>query len=110
MTKWVETKNNDSLYFSAETGKGSIVETEKHGRYFMPAKIGMRLKGKKSPIRKYERFTFSGYKIQKVEGNRRVLKFFLIREFDGHMFAISEENAQKYFSKSSESSLGGYNV
>ena len=108
MKKWIEVKNNDALYFSAETGKGSIVETEKHGRYFMPAKQGMRLKGKKSPIRKYERFVFSGYKVQKAGQGKRVLKFFLIREFDGHVFAISEDNAQKYFSKSSESSLGGY--
>ena len=104
---WVEIKTNDILIFNSKTGSGSVVETAKHGRYFMPAKIGMRLKGPKKPIVRNERFTFSSARVQKVDGKNRIVKFTLLRESDGTLFAISENDVQAYFAKSSRSSLGG---
>ena len=107
MNKWVEIKTNDILIFNSKTGSGSVVETANHGRYFMPAKIGMRLKGEKKPIVRNERFIFSNAKVQKVDGSNRIVKFTLLREIDGTIFSISENDIQTYFAKSPRSSLGG---
>ena len=104
--KWVEVRNGDSVYFIGNTGEGSVVKTENHGRYFMPAKIGMRIKGVKSPIMKMERFIFADSKVQKVDGCERIIKCFLTRIEDSTVFAVSERQLHRYFGKSNESSLG----
>ena len=110
MSIWVELKNNDILIFNQVSGSGSVVETKNHGRYFMPAKIGMRLKGEKKPIARNERFVFNGAQVQQTSGSSRIVKFFLLRELDGTLFAISENDAQSYFAKTSASSLGGLTI
>lgn len=104
--KWVELRNGDSVYFIGNSGTGSVVKTESHGRYFMPAKVGMRIKGEKSPIAFRERFIFTASKIQKVDGCERIIKCFLTRIEDSTIFAVSERQLHKYFGKTNESSLG----
>ena len=104
--RWVELRNGDSVCFIGNSGTGSVVKTERHGRYFMPAKVGMRIKGEKSPILRMERFIFTESKIQKVDGCNRIIKCFLTRIEDSTIFAISERQLHKYFGKTNESSLG----
>jgi hypothetical protein len=104
--KWVELRNGDTVYFIRNSGEGSVVKTESHGRYFMPAKIGMRIKGIKNPIMKFEKFIFTNSRVQKSEGCERIVKCYLTRIEDSTIFAISERQLHKYFGKSNESSLG----
>ena len=104
--KWVEVRNGDSVYFNGKTGTGSVVETENHGRYFMPAKTGMRIKGKKKPIVEWEKFIFNSSRVQKAEGCERIVKCFLTRTSDSTVLAISEKQFMQYFSKTEQSNLG----
>mgnify|MGYP006892426384 CR=1 FL=1 len=104
--KWVEVRNGDTVYFIGNSGSGSVVKTENHGRYFMPAKVGMRIKGEKSPISNMEKFIFTNSTIQKVDGSERIIKCLLTRIEDSTVFAISESQMHRYFGKSNESSLG----
>lgn len=106
--KWVEIKNGDALYFKGKTGSGSVVKTENHGRYFMPAKIGMRIKGEIKPIEEHERFILQSSKVQMVDGPSRIIKCFLVRISDNTVVAISEQQMMQYFYKRDESSLSGY--
>lgn len=104
---YTELKNNDLIVFNQKTGSGSIVETKNHGCYFMPAKIGMRLSGIKTPLRKNEQFIYNNYVVQKAEGFDRIIKLFITRIQDGKVFAISEDQLHKNFAKLNRSSLGG---
>ena len=106
--KWIEVKNGDAVYFKEKTGSGSVVKTKNHGRYFMPAKIGMRIKGEINPIEKHERFIFQNSKVQMVDGSSRIVKCFLVRVSDNSNLAISEQQLMQYFYKKDESSLSGY--
>jgi len=103
--KYTEVKENDIMIFSSPTGTGSVVKTENHGYYFMPAKIGMRLKGKKSPILKNERFVFTNYRVQKADSGGRIIKCILTRLSNGTNFAISEDFFHRYFKKIDLSNL-----
>ena len=105
-TKWVEVRNGDYVYFMGKRGQGSVVETDCHGNFFMPAKIGMRIKGEKYPILKDEAFIMNNSKVQKVDKSERIVKIFLTRVDDGMQFAISETQFHQYFCKKDESSLG----
>jgi len=108
MTQWVEIRQGDSILFKEKSGKGSVVFTPNNGNYFMPAKIGMRIKGFKKPIAKNEEFIFSGSKVQSASGNSRIVKCELLRLSDNVSFFVSEMDLMLYFAKSSKSSLGGY--
>lgn len=110
MTQWVEVRNGDSILFKQKTGSGSVVFTEKSGNYFMPARIGMRIKGVKKPIQKHEEFVFNGSIVQSVLGSTRVVKCELIRKIDNTTFYISEMNLMRYFSKTNRSNLGGSTI
>lgn len=110
MTKWVEIRQGDSILFKEKTGKGSVVFTSNNGNYFMPAKIGMRIKGIKKPIIKNEEFIFNGSTVQAASGFSRVVKCELLRLCDNTNFYISEMDLMTYFSKSNRSSLGGYDL
>jgi hypothetical protein len=103
--QYAEVKENDILTFSSSTGSGSVVKTQNHGYYFMPAKSGMRLKGIKSPILKNERFVFSNYRVQKADADGRIIKLILTRLHDGTNFAISEYFFHRYFRKIDLSNL-----
>lgn len=105
--KWIEIRNGDICYFIGKNGTGSVVETQSHGSYFVPAKMGMRIKGNKNPIRKHESFILTNSEVQKVDKCDRIVKVFLTRMLDGKEFAISEKQFQQYFGKSEQSSLGG---
>lgn len=107
MTKWVEIRNGDTILFKQKTGKGSVVFTANHGNFFMPAKIGMRIKGNKKPIQKNEEFIFNESIVQSVSGTTRVVKCTLTRKLDNSSFYISEMDLMRYFSKSNRSNLGG---
>ena len=104
--KWVEIRNGDGCFFIGKNGTGSVVETQDHGNYFVPAKIGMRIKGFKQPIRKYESFIMTNSEVQKVDKCDRIVKVFLTRILDGKEFAISERQFQQYFVKSNKTSFG----
>ena len=108
MTQWVEVRNGDAIYFNKKTGKGSVVLTGGKGNYFMPAKSGMRIKGIKKPIVENEEFIFNGSTVQSSSGKSRIVKCKLLRLSDNTMFYVSEFNLWNYFSKSSRSSLGGF--
>ena len=110
MSKWVEIRQGDSILFKEKTGKGSVVFTTNNGNYFMPAKIGMRIKGIKKPIAKNEEFIFNGSTVQAASGISRVVKCELLRLSDNTSFYVSEMDLMTYFSKSNKSSLGGYNL
>tara|TARA_Y100000589_G_scaffold312055_1_gene331975 strand:- start:941 stop:1261 length:321 start_codon:yes stop_codon:yes gene_type:complete len=99
-----EVKTSDILLFKENHGKGSIVKVKNRGYYFMPAKFGMRIKGEKKPIAKFERFVFNGYVVQKFDKDR-IIKCYLTRLEDGTNFAISETELYNYFCKSSRSFL-----
>jgi hypothetical protein len=107
MTKWSEIRVNDRIFFKGKSGTGSVVKTERHGYYFMPAKIGMRLKGVKKPISKYEMFILNDIQVQEILMNDRTVKCLLTRASDGTQFAISEDSLMRYFGKSDQSVLGG---
>lgn len=107
MTQWVEVRSGDAIVFNKQTGKGSVVLTEGKGNFFMPAKIGMRIKGIKKPIARNEEFIFGGSVVQSSSGNSRIVKCKLLRLSDNTNFYISEMDLWNYFSKSSRSSLGG---
>jgi len=109
MTQWVEIRQGDTILFKEKTGKGSVVFTSNRGNYFMPAKVGMRIKGIKKPIAAHEEFIFSGSTVQAASGSSRVVKCELLRLSDNESFFISEMNLMSYFAKSDKSSLGGYN-
>lgn len=106
MTQWVEVKKGDRIVFNAENGRGSVVKIENKGRYFMPAKIGMRLNGEKSPIGRFEPFIITDFKWFKFEDDH-IINCYLTRCSDNTQFTISNRNLQRYFSKSSLSSLSG---
>ncbi len=106
--KWVEVRNGDRVYFGGKTGEGSVVATENHGNYFMPARIGIRIKGIKNPISRDEAFTMVSSKVQKVDKCERIVKVMLTRTLDGKEFAISESHFMQFFVKKDESSLGGF--
>jgi len=106
MSKWSEIRVNDRIFFKEKSGSGSIVKTERHGHYFMPAKIGMRLKGHKKPITKYEMFILNDIQVQEVLNKNRTIKCLLTRASDGIQFAISEDSLMRYFGKSEQSILG----
>jgi uncharacterized protein YehS (DUF1456 family) len=105
-TKWIEVRKGDYVYFKFKSGKGSVVKTDYHGNFFMPAKIGMRIKGEKYPILEDEAFIMNNSKVQKVEKSERIVKIFLTRISDGVEFAVSETQFQQYFCKKDESNLG----
>lgn len=107
MTKWSEVRINDRILFKAKTGSGSVVKTESHGYYFMPAKIGMRLKGIKKPIERNEIFILNNVQVQEASGTDRIVKCQLTRINDGIQFSISEDSLIRYFGKSDQSFLGG---
>ena len=108
MTQWVEIRQGDSILFKEKTGKGSVVFTSNSGNYFMPAKIGMRIKGLKKPIAKHEEFIFNGSTVQAASGTSRVVKCELLRLSDNTSFFVSEMNLMAYFAKSNRSRLGGH--
>ena len=108
MTQWVEIRQGDSILFKEKTGKGSVVFTSSKGNYFMPAKVGMRIKGLKKPIAKNEEFIFNGSTVQAACGTSRVVKCELLRLSDNVSFFVSEMDLMSYFAKSNRSSLGGY--
>ena len=103
---WVEVRSGDYVYFSGKNGQGSVVKTEGDGNYFIPAKIGISLPGKKFPILNDEPFILNSSKVLKVDKDKRVVKVFLTRVSDGLPFAISESQLHQYFIKKDESSLG----
>tara|TARA_Y200000002_G_scaffold376982_1_gene381786 strand:- start:3324 stop:3656 length:333 start_codon:yes stop_codon:yes gene_type:complete len=105
-TKWVEVRNGDYVYFIGKRGQGSVVKTESRGNYFMPAKIGMRIKGKKFPILNDEAFIMNDSKVQKVDKTERIVKVYLTRVADGVTFAISETQFMQYFGKKDISNFG----
>jgi len=105
--RWVEIRCGDTILFKNKTGSGSVVFTPNNGNYFMPAKIGMRLKGIKKPIEKYEEFILNDSVVQSVHGNSRVIKCTLIRKSDNCQFFISEFDLMQYFGKTNRSNLGG---
>tara|TARA_B100001989_G_C24501847_1_gene445364 strand:- start:89 stop:424 length:336 start_codon:yes stop_codon:yes gene_type:complete len=107
MTKWIEIKYGDIIKFKGKSGTGSVVFTENKGNYFMPAKLGMRIKGIKKPIKKYEEFVFNDSVVQSASGNHRVVKCFLTRISDNCEFAVSEQCLMRYFGKTNQSRLGG---
>jgi len=108
MIKWVEIRQGDTILFKEKTGKGSVVFTSSNGNYFMPAKVGMRIKGVKKPIAKNEEFIFNGSTVQATSGTSRIVKCELLRLSDNISFFVSEMDLMSYFSKSDKSSLGGY--
>ena len=108
MIKWVEIRQGDTILFKEKTGKGSVVFTSNNGNYFMPAKVGMRIKGVKKPIEKNEEFIFNGSTVQAASGTSRIVKCELLRLSDNISFFVSEMDLMAYFSKSDKSSLGGY--
>lgn len=110
MTTWVEIRTGDTILFKNRTGTGSVVITEKNGNYFMPAKIGMRIKGMKKPIQKSEEFIFNGSVVQAASGTTRVVKCELLRLVDGVSFYVSEMDLMTYFSKANKSQLGGIDI
>ena len=103
--KYTEVKENDVVTFSAKSGSGSVVKTKSHGYYFMPAKLGMRLKGDISPILKNERFVFTSYRVQKADSEGRIIKCILTRLSNGTNFAVSEDFFHRYFKKIDLSNL-----
>ena len=105
-TKWAEIRSGSYIYFKGKRGQGSVVKTKNHGNYFMPAKIGMRIKGEKFPILSDELFIMNDLKIQKVSKSDRIIKILLTRISDGMNFAISETHVIEYFYKKDESNLG----
>lgn len=107
MRQWVEVRTGDRVYFNGKNGEGSVVNTKNHGNYFMPARIGMRIKGTKKPIAKNEAFTFSSSEVQRVVKRERIVKINLIRAFDGEEFSISEFQFMQFFVRKDESNLGG---
>jgi hypothetical protein len=110
MNKWIEIRNGDTILFKGKTGTGSVVFTEFHGNYFMPAKIGMRIKGPKKPIKKFEEFVLNDSIVQSANGNSRIVKCMLTRLSDNVEFAISEFDLMQYFGKTNQSRLGGPNI
>ena len=110
MTQWVEIRQGDTILFKEKTGKGSVVFTSSNGNYFMPAKVGMIIKGIKKPIVKLEEFIFNGSTVQAASGTSRVVKCELLRLSDNVSFFISEMDLMAYFAKSNKSSLGGYSL
>jgi len=108
MNRWIEVRNGDRVYFNGKNGEGSVVKTEDNHSYFMPARIGMRLKGVKKPIIKNEAFIMSNSEVQKVDKCKRVVKIMLTRAFDGEEFAISESQFMQFFIRRDESSLGSF--
>ena len=107
MTTWVEVRCGDLIVFKGKTGTGSVVFTQNKGNYFMPAKIGMRIKGVKKPIEKYEEFILNDSVVQSVSGTNRIVKCTLIRKSDNSHFYVSEFDLMQYFSKPDRSNLGG---
>ena len=110
MTQWVEVRNGDTIIFNKGTGKGSVVLTEGKGNYFMPAKLGMRIKGIKKPIVKNEEFIYNGSIVQSSSGKDRIVKCKLLRLSDNVSFAVSEFDLWNYFSKLDRSNLGGVDI
>lgn len=110
MTTWVEIRTGDIILFKNKTGTGSVVLTENNGNYFMPAKIGMRIKGLKKPIQRSEEFIFNGSVVQATSGTTRVVKCELLRISDNTNFFVSEFDLMSYFSKSNKSQIGGIDL
>lgn len=110
MTTWVEIRTGDTILFKNKTGTGSVVLTEHSGNYFMPAKIGMRIKGIKKPIQRSEEFIFNGSVVQSASGTERIVKCELLRLSDNTNFYVSEFDLMSYFSKSNKSQLGGIDI
>lgn len=108
MNQWIEVRNGDRVYFNGKNGEGSVVKTENQGNYFMPARVGMRIKGVKKPIGKSESFIMSNSEVQKVDKCERIVKIMLTRVFDGEEFAISESQFMQFFVRRDESSLGNF--
>ena len=106
MIKWVEVKKGDKIVFNSGNGRGSIVKVKNKGYHFMPAKIGMRLNGEKSPIGKLEMFILTDIKWFKFE-DEYITNCYVTRCKDNTSFLISDRNLQRYFSKTQLSSLGG---
>ena len=107
MTKWVEVRKSDRIIFKEKNGKGSVVKVENKGFYFMPAKLGMRLSGIKSPIGNSEMFVVSDFEVIKYEG-KYMVNCYLTRCKDSIQFIVNERNLQRYFCKINQSSLGDY--
>jgi hypothetical protein len=110
MATWVEIRTGDTILFKNKSGTGSVVLTENNGNYFMPAKIGMRIKGIKKPIKRSEEFIFSGSTVQAASGTSRIVKCELLRLSDNTNFYVSEMDLMTYFSKSNKSQLGGIDL
>ena len=110
MTTWVEIRTGDIILFKNKTGTGSVVLTENNGNYFMPAKIGMRIKGLKKPIQRSEEFIFNGSVVQATSGTTRVVKCELLRISDNTNFFVSELDLMSYFSKANKSQFGGIDL
>lgn len=105
MTQWVEIKKGDKIVFNSGHGKGSVVKVKNKGHYFMPAKVGMRLSGDKSPIARYEEFVVTDLDWFKFK-NKYVHNCYLTRCHDNVLFIVSYDHLQRYFSKTNRSSLG----
>ena len=108
MGRWIEVRNGDRVYFKGKNGEGSVVKTERHGNYFMAARIGMRIKGIIKPISKNESFIMTNSVVQKADKNSRISKITLIRTFDGEEFSISESQFMQFFAKRDESISGSF--
>lgn len=85
-----EVRQSDIIFFKAPTGTGSVVSVDGKGKYFMPAKKGLRLKGDKKPIVRGESFVFLGYEVLKAKKNHRIIRVELSRLHDRSIFYIEE--------------------
>lgn len=106
MNQWTELKKGDRIVFRAKNGKGSVVKVKNKGHYFMPAKLGMRLRGEKSPIGKFENFVVSDLAYKEFEG-KYIMYACLSRCSDSIQFIVNYPDLQRYFAKTNISSLGG---
>lgn len=92
-----EIKTADIVFFKQPTGTGSVVKVPDKGKYFMPAKKSLRLKGDKKPIVFGESFVVLSYDVINFSPGKRTIKIEMSRLQDSSIFSIEEHFLMQYF-------------
>ena len=88
----------DIIYYKGHSGECSIINYKKTNiNIFVPNKVGITLKGKKSPIHNGETFKMGTFYVINNEDKEYTLNINLARISNGQSFIISEYSLYRYF-------------